>query len=1151
MVGNMQFLEERYDTYIEKCFLEKLNDIEDRRYRESIKLSWLSDKMLYEDLTKKIEFEFTHYSLHDSSHSVSILQYIYMLLGKEIIDSFSVGDLWLLMEAAYSHDIGMSVNYEELIEIWKDRRKIEKIIEKISQCSDKEAMDIYNRIRDVVEETKDSKYEKSTDISPDWPLEFRRAITLINSEYIRQNHPERSKNKINDLISEREHLKIEERLYRVVGIVNHLHGTDFEEIEKLLDVLNTGFTTDKIHPRMIALLLRVGDVLDIRNNRFDYLNIKYLGHLPADSEVHFYKHKSVNNFLIDEETVKIHIDSDQLDVCSNSRAWLDYIELEMDHLIKYWKIYSHDLPPLKIKEIDLKVTYKGNEFIKSDVEETLKVNPKPLVELLSGKNFYNTNLIVFREYLQNAIDATKLRLAYKYYNDSDFLTLHNCNDFKEITIKDFADDDILKEYPIDIEIKKDAEDDNYIIFRIIDNGIGMDSQGIEALFNVGRGWKKRDTYNDLIEYLPDWMYPTGGFGIGTLSAFLVCDNVKYTTKSKSSPQYVVSINSPDKDGKVEKIVKEAFDDRIGTIVEFKIHFAKYFREIRKTISTFLDYDKNFLNENLIGTYKINPIDLDNRLLMVGYSLEYFVRNILVNEMFPIRIKVLTKSKYIHELKSNKLYDNFTKNYLLLDNHCNDTVIKYNTRNTKNTKFAYKGIFVFNGEKILEEEKFLAFLCKKLISSVDIYEPDVKKILEISRNNFLATYDLKKIIRKILEVITNDTIDKFSVLQEKKEITNYDNVIFEILPNLILYFYDKINHHNDFYDKYLNIVSDSKKLLYLPCSSIDDYLLVTKINSGIVAYCNDLLNIFYSIKDKPTELIGLDAYEEIEEKINKIVLNYNELKKDSKFKKYSNKSVIKFAIDLYRIKSKSSKEIFIWLKNKKGRLPNEYSEVRIDTKVNLLSLYQFELIKGKAIQIVTLDLLKNNYNNEEIQKKLNDKIFIIDDIRKLDGFYFYDDDRFKIIHYVYKEGILDECTIDYNTADINNVYKNYPNVAMISIEIEKVSKVDKNKVDLEKLYTDDPNKLTYSLNNEDCLDYEAIIIKHNPFDLKKDNAIIFNPLYDINLDNCINEVQIKEFVKQNDYFNKLSKFVYGMNKSKGYTLNEVIDTYIKLIFKLKK
>lgn len=49
----MQFLEERYDTYIEKRFLEKLNDIEDRKYRESIKLSWLSDKMLYEDLTKK------------------------------------------------------------------------------------------------------------------------------------------------------------------------------------------------------------------------------------------------------------------------------------------------------------------------------------------------------------------------------------------------------------------------------------------------------------------------------------------------------------------------------------------------------------------------------------------------------------------------------------------------------------------------------------------------------------------------------------------------------------------------------------------------------------------------------------------------------------------------------------------------------------------------------------------------------------------------------------------------------------------------------------------------------------------------------------------------------------------------------------------
>ena len=1147
----MQFLEERYDTYIEKRFLEKLNDIEDRKYRESIKLSWLSDKMLYEDLTKKIEFEFTHYSLHDSSHSVSILQYIYMLLGKEIIDLFSVGDLWLLMEAAYSHDIGMSVNYEELLEIWKDRRKIEKIIEKISQCSDKEAMDIYNRIRNVVEETKDSKYEKSTDISPDWPLEFRRAITLINSEYIRQNHPERSKNKINDLISEREHLKIEERLYRVVGMIDHLHGTDFEEIEKLLDVLNTGFTTDKIHPRMIALLLRVGDVLDIRNNRFDYLNIKYLGHLPADSEVHFYKHKSVNNFLIDEETVKIHIDSDQLDVCSNSRAWLDCIELEMDHLIKYWKIYSHDLPPLKIKEVDLRVTHNGNKFTKNDFEETLKVNPKPLVELLSGKNFYNTNLIVFREYLQNAIDATKLRLAYKYHNDSDFLTRHNCNSFRNITIKDFAEDDILKEYPIDIEIEKDAENDNYIIFRIIDNGVGMDSQGIEALFNVGRGWKKRDTYNDLIEYLPDWMYPTGGFGIGILSAFLVCDNVKYTTKSKNSSQYIVSINSPDKDGKVEKIVKEAFDDKIGTTVEFKIHFAKYFCEIRKTISTFLDYDKNFLNEKLSETYKIDPIDLDDRLLMVGDSLEYFLRNILVNLMFPIQIKVLTKSKYISEIDTDKLYDDFTKNYLLLDDHGNNTVIRHDTRNIKNTKFAYKGILVFNGEKILEEDKFLAYLCKKLISNIDIYESNVKKILEISRNNFLATFDLKKIVKEVLKSITSDMIKKTNNLHDKKEIANYDNVIIDILPDLILYFYDKINDFSNFCTKYLDIISDEKKLLYLSSNNVPEYLLVEKINDNIVRYSNDLINIFYSIKDKPIELIGVDAYEEIKEKTNKILSNYIELKKDQKFKNYGNKSVVKFAIELYKNKSRSGKEIFVWLKNKKRRLPSRYNDIKMNAKVNFLSLYQFELIKEKEIQIVTLDLLKNGYNNEEIQRKLNNKIFIVDDIRKLESFYFYDDNRFKITHYSYKGNILDKCTIDYNVTDIERIYKNYPDIAMISLEIKKVNEVDKNKAHIEKMTDEEAKEKIFSLDDKDYSGYEAIVIKHNPFDLNKDSAIIFNPLYYINLNNCINEVQVKEFVKENDYFNKLSKFIYEMNKSKGYTLNEVMDTYIKLILKLKK
>ena len=113
----------KYDTYIEKMFFEKLQYINDRNLRRRVELAWLSDKEYYTGLTKTIVYEFMNYSLHDESHSTSILQYIYLLLGEDKIDQLSVGDLWLLLEAAYSHDIGMSTDYQDLYNLWINENK--------------------------------------------------------------------------------------------------------------------------------------------------------------------------------------------------------------------------------------------------------------------------------------------------------------------------------------------------------------------------------------------------------------------------------------------------------------------------------------------------------------------------------------------------------------------------------------------------------------------------------------------------------------------------------------------------------------------------------------------------------------------------------------------------------------------------------------------------------------------------------------------------------------------------------------------------------------------------------------------------------------------------------------------------------------------
>src|SRR5690242_3390357 len=69
---------------------------------------WEFDEKLIPKALQNIGQLFPHYSRHDASHSLQILVNIERLLGDDI-KKLSATDTWLLLEAAYWHDIGMVV----------------------------------------------------------------------------------------------------------------------------------------------------------------------------------------------------------------------------------------------------------------------------------------------------------------------------------------------------------------------------------------------------------------------------------------------------------------------------------------------------------------------------------------------------------------------------------------------------------------------------------------------------------------------------------------------------------------------------------------------------------------------------------------------------------------------------------------------------------------------------------------------------------------------------------------------------------------------------------------------------------------------------------------------------------------------------------
>lgn len=90
----------------------------------------------------------------------------------------------------------------------------------------------------------------------------------------------------------------------------------------------------------------------------------------------------------------------------------------------------------------------------------------------------------------------------------------------------------LKQYAIEVVcdyVKKDKEDserlEEVIHIEIIDKGIGIDKECINVISSIGTGWKKRRRYAEYLERMPEWLKPTGGFGIGMQSGFMITDAI--------------------------------------------------------------------------------------------------------------------------------------------------------------------------------------------------------------------------------------------------------------------------------------------------------------------------------------------------------------------------------------------------------------------------------------------------------------------------------------------------------------------------------------------------------------------------------------------------------------------------------------------------
>lgn len=508
-------------------------------------------------------------------------------------------------------------------------------------------MQMDNLVRDRAKMEGIEKEEEKEFTDP-WPVELERRFLLLVSTYIRKDHAKLSEKFLSRFSCNKEEI-IPPRLYRLVVDVSIGHGENFEYIIKNLKQKVDGFGIDRIHPRFAACMLRLGDVLDIDNNRFNIRAIDHYGTLPWSSHLHLMKHKAICHILISTTKIEAEASSGQLEVCRLVNEQFKSIDTEVTNLICYWSdMVPEDLGGCIMKKAECKVYHPAAPIeFSAKYQKRFEVDKNKLTDLLIGINIYDAHMDFLREYIQNALDATKMKIwldlktgKYEYLKNKKII---NDSDLAPFDLSQKIYDQYAIELKVDLNMKTQK-----VVLIITDKGIGMEEACIDVISRIGSGWRGRESYRDEVPTMLKWLKPTGGFGIGVQSAFMVTDSVTLETKTDfENNGHNIVLNSPTTTGDI-------IEQSGGNYVKVEINVGRFYhwndeKSIGRPTATNV--------QDLIGRINYSDSDIFDKNAALDYVIEFlktYIEKIVANSFIPIRIinstrkPVEIKSAYIFE-----------------------------------------------------------------------------------------------------------------------------------------------------------------------------------------------------------------------------------------------------------------------------------------------------------------------------------------------------------------------------------------------------------------------------------------------------------------------------------------------------------------------
>lgn len=740
---------------------------------------WELNKANLSDGLSTIKSIYPHFSDHGLSHTNKIIDKIQCFLGENRIKELGATDTFLLLMAGLTHDIGMILTYAMIEEEWAslDFKK------KISTLSQSDDSVIAEAAKLIINYNKTRQQEDSLI----WALKVKNAVTLLTAEVFRSRHSQLSAAHISDkddfykLASGFHAEKLPKRFMDLLANIAYLHGAPSSEILELLYQKADGWKGDFIHPRFIACMIRLGDLLDFDSNRFDEYSLSTIEKIPETSVLHKEKHSSVKHVLISSNAIEAELNCQSDSVYRVARKWFDWLEDEVSFQSREWSNIAPEdlsgLPPM-ISKGSIRILYNGLKVSPELMNLRFTMSQEKIFNILRGGGIYrNPGFVFIREVVQNAFDASNAQLC-----DDIRMGVHSFllggKNLEELSFPDEIPSEIYNQYPVTLEVQWKDKEKSAILVICEDKGTGIsESDLLHMTQKVGES-KQHKTKDDT----PYWLRPTGIFGIGLQSIFFVSDFFIVETKCIGEPAKRIKFKSAEH-GQYSTIMGYDIQRERGTKVIVEIDRNKFEDLFNTNISWEIRHHIDFVLDNDDRKY-ISMIDAfvtstfnENGTNHLSYKSDNTCKIINTNvKRFPQFDKKYTSnnSKYKIFCESNKKQLKF---HVLENIYGSSLVITFNDkyqlyRYHYNFSLMIRSVMVKNAHRMVSESEFAQI-------TWDLYKDDSDRLVDISRDNLTLQGGafLSKLLQKEILPMVLPEFQKEFKKEIKKE--SEDNTLIEI------------------------------------------------------------------------------------------------------------------------------------------------------------------------------------------------------------------------------------------------------------------------------------------------------------------------------------------------------------------------------------